>query len=212
LDGYPMSTIVAHDARVNSRTQKTKKSKSQKRRKPGDYTRRGRWLDHVVDNANVLGLSRGAVALATAISRWGGATLKEVWGDQNKFAELALCSPSQFRANMKELENARLMEVDRCEPERGPDGRWFRRLTNRYRFLVPARPKKPRSDQPRNIGAEEQKTTFLDIQLEQVRFIESLIIDEPDKAPPVRPGNIAAMRKYLAMGATKAAETGLVLA
>jgi hypothetical protein len=78
------------------------------------------------------------------------ATAKPVWGYQTGQADAIGCSDRQVRRYRVELENAGLIETQRGEVERRPDGTFARTMTNLYRFVVAplVRRKNPRSDAP----------------------------------------------------------------
>lgn len=111
------------------------------RRSAGDKTRLRRWFD-AVDGSDV---SRGCRAWAMTLGRRSNATAKPVWGYQTGQAKSINCDERTVRRYRGELERAGLVETQRGEVIRHPDGTFSRQMTNRYCFLVPPRPQKSRS-------------------------------------------------------------------
>lgn len=114
------------------------------RRSGGDKTRRGRWLDRVL----AASISRGCRAWALLLACRSSETAKPVWGYQDRQGEDIDCSGRTVRRYRRELEAAGLIETQRGEVIRHPDGRFSQQMTNRYCFVVPPRPtrRKPSSD------------------------------------------------------------------
>ena len=111
------------------------------RRSAGDKTRRARWFD-AVDASEV---SRGCRAWAMTLGRRSNATAKPVWGYQTGQAKSIRCNERTVRRYRAELERAGLIETQRGEVVRHPDGTFSQQMTNRYCFVVPPRPQKSSS-------------------------------------------------------------------
>lgn len=105
---------------------------STRRRKIGDYTRRGRWLDSV----HKAKLSPGAKAFALCLAARSNSTAKSVYGTQLKQADEIARSDRSVRRYRKELEEAGLITVVRSSPRRDEQGRFSRLFTNIYNFVV----------------------------------------------------------------------------
>lgn len=82
----------------------------------------------------------GAKAYLLLLMRRSDDAGKPVWGNQEKMARQLGCSARTVRRYRGELETLGYIVVYRYRPQRGPDGRWYRRRSNSYYFRLPARP------------------------------------------------------------------------
>jgi hypothetical protein len=62
-----------------------------------------------------------------------------VWGRQTRQAEQLGRSDRSVRSYRQEAEDLGYVKTYRAKPQRGRDGRWGRRRTNRYYITLPAR-------------------------------------------------------------------------
>jgi hypothetical protein len=106
-----------------------------------DQSYRKRWIISV----RRLNLPPGCLAWLTflAFERSDDAA-KPVWGNQARQGEQINRCERSVRTYRRLAEEAGVLVTDRCEPERGRDGRWCRRHTNVYKFVMPTRVKLPK--------------------------------------------------------------------
>jgi hypothetical protein len=147
------------------------------RRSAGDKSRRARWLEDVATSS----VSRGCRAWALTLSKRSSATAKPVWGYQTGQADEIGCSARQVRRYRSELERAGLVETERGEVIRYSDGRYSQQMTNRYRFVVPPRPKRQKPSSHR----ADTDDRLNPIPTGCIETYAPNLIPEADEGPPI---------------------------
>lgn len=119
-----------------------------------DRNRRRRWHS-LVDNLRIKQLCKGhgvtqasVKEVAHGLSDYSDDSAESVYGHQRTYAMKLDCSVKHLQRCIRILEVVGAIKVTRFQPERMSDGKWARRSTNRYHFLVPPgkqRGKKSRS-------------------------------------------------------------------
>lgn len=100
------------------------------------WPKRRQWLDRLAGEHR---LTSGAKSFLLLLARRSDDAGKPVWGNQMKMAAELLCSDRSVRRYLVEAVDLGYVVCYRTTPEQGTDGRWFRRRSNSYYFLLPGR-------------------------------------------------------------------------
>lgn len=168
-----------------------------------DRNRRRRFLDSVNEAVESAAISRGCAAWLLRLSKRSDDFAKNVWGGLEKMAKELRCSRRTLQRWRLEAERAGLIEVIRGTPERDLSGKWFRRMTNVYRLIVPkARPRR-RSAQKRSSDLCDSTDTTNSILTNALRTLradsrELSKKDDPEPFSSMPIGGFAAMKQLIA--------------
>lgn len=102
---------------------------------PRRWPKRRRWYDHIARDGR---LTSGVKAWLILLGSRSDDTAKPVWGAQAAMAATLAVSARTVCRYAAEAEAAGYVTVYRTRPERGRDGRWCRRKTNRYYLTLPS--------------------------------------------------------------------------
>lgn len=102
----------------------------------GLWPRRSQWLSGL---STATMATPGARSLGLVLADRSDENGKPVYGTQVNLAVTLGVSVATVQRGVSELEGLGLVRVERHKPERGEDGRWFRRLSNVYHFVVRGR-------------------------------------------------------------------------
>ena len=100
------------------------------------WPKRRPWLDRIAHDDR---LTSGCKAWLSLLASRSDDQAKPVFGRQTKMAEQLGRSDRSVRSYRQEAEQLGYVKTYRAKPERGRDGRWGRRRTNRYYLCLPAR-------------------------------------------------------------------------
>ena len=109
-------------------------------------TLRRDWVDALACDDR---LTAGSRALGMLLATRSNDRGKLVFGSQVRLAEVLKVSVRSIVRYVRELELLGYVRVFRSKPQRDADGKWWRRLTNRYRLVVPKRATRSSLEAPR---------------------------------------------------------------
>jgi hypothetical protein len=110
------------------------------------WPRRRRWLGKV---ARATHLTTGCRAWLLVLAGRSDDLGKPVWGTQERMGEHMGMSARTVRRYAAEAAAAGFVKVYRSTPQRGPDGRYYRRASNVYYLVMPATPPEEATEAPR---------------------------------------------------------------
>jgi hypothetical protein len=100
------------------------------------WPKRRAWSDRIAHDDR---LTSGCKAWLGLLASRSDDTGKPVWGRQTRMAEQLGRSDRSVRSYRQEAEELGYVKTYRAKPQRGRDGRWGRRRTNRYYITLPVR-------------------------------------------------------------------------
>ena len=100
------------------------------------WPKRRQWLDRIAGDVRLTSGAKAWLCLLASRSNDAG---KPVFGRQSRQAAALARSDRSVRSYRLEAEQLGYIKTYRSKPQRGPDGCWRRRRTNRYYLVLPAR-------------------------------------------------------------------------
>ncbi len=133
------------------RSQSHAPTKARRHRDGSVWPKRRHWHDRIARDTR---LTAGAKSFLSLLGARSDDTGKPVWGAQAKMAvQLARC-PRSVRRYVGEAEELGYVKVYRSKPERGPNGRWYRKKTNVYYLCL------PKVDDPKPAPRRRQRAPY----------------------------------------------------